>query len=138
MLSAFFSAVGIHTVRGSSSRLGHEATTELVEVLRAGNDVGITPDGPRGPAYEMKPGALTVARRVQAVVMLVGMDFESSWRAPSWDGFHVPLPFSRVHLRCVAAQAYAVDDRDEAARRFGELLVEINPDRKPATVRRRA
>ena len=70
--------------------------------------------------------------------MLVGMDFESSWRAPSWDGFHVPLPFSRVHLRCVAAQAYAVDDRDEAARRFGELLVEINPDRKPATVRRRA
>lgn len=138
LLSALFSALGIHTVRGSSSRLGHEATTELVEVLRAGNDVGITPDGPRGPAYEMKPGALTVARRVQAVVMLIGMDFESSWRAPSWDGFHLPMPFSRVHLRCVAAQADAVDDRDEVARRLGERLVEINPDRKPAPVRRRA
>jgi hypothetical protein len=138
LLSALFSAVGINTVRGSSSRLGHEAASALVEVLRDGNDVGITPDGPRGPVYEMKDGALTVARRVQAVVMLLGMDFESSWRAPSWDGLHVPWPFSRVRLRCVAVSADALDDRDEAARRLRERLVEINPDRKPAPVRRRA
>lgn len=137
-LSAFFAAVGIRTVRGSSSRLGQEAATALVEVLRAGNDVGITPDGPRGPAYELKPGALTVARRAQALVMLVGMDFESSWRVPSWDGFHVPMPFSRVHIRCVVAEADAVDDRDETAHRLGERLVGINPDRKPSPVRRRA
>jgi lysophospholipid acyltransferase (LPLAT)-like uncharacterized protein len=84
-------------VRGSSSRLGREAAKALVDVMRAGDDVGITPDGPRGPVYEMKPGALIVARRAQAAVVLVGMDFESSWRLPSWDGFHLsrsPSPAS--------------------------------------------
>ena len=137
-LSAFFSAVGIRAVRGSSSRFGREAASTLVDVLRAGNDVGITPDGPLGPVYEMKPGALVVARRAQTVVMLVGMDFESSWRLPSWDGFHVPVPFSRVRVRCMAVESSALDDRDEAARLLGGHLAEINPDRKPAPVRRRA
>jgi|CZKI01.1.fsa_nt_gi lysophospholipid acyltransferase (LPLAT)-like uncharacterized protein len=137
-LATFFSIAGLKAVRGSSSRLGREAATALVEELRDGNDVGITPDGPRGPVYEMKPGALIVARRARARVMLVGMDYESSWRLPSWDGFHVPKPFSRVHMRCVPVEAGALDDRDEAARQLGGRLAEINPDRKPAPVRRRA
>ena len=137
-LAAFFSIAGLRAVRGSSSRLGREAATALVEELRDGNDVGITPDGPRGPVYEMKPGALIVARRARARVMLVGMDYESSWRLRSWDGFHVPKPFSRVHMRCVAVEAGALDNRDEAARQLGGRLAEINPDRKPAPVRRRA
>jgi len=136
-LGAFFSAVGMRAVRGSSSRLGHEATSALVEVLRAGNDVGVTPDGPKGPVYEMKPGALIVARRARATVMLIGMDFESSWRLASWDGFHLPAPFSRVHVRCVAVEPDAGDDRDEAARSLGGRLAGINPDRRPAPVRRR-
>jgi lysophospholipid acyltransferase (LPLAT)-like uncharacterized protein len=137
-LEAFFSIAGLKAVRGSSSKLGREAATALVEELRDGNDVGITPDGPRGPVYEMKPGALIVARRARARVMLVGMDYESSWRLPSWDGFHVPKPFSRVHMRCLAVEAGELDDRDEAARQLGGRLAEINPDRKPAPVRRRA
>ena len=62
-LTAYFMAVGMKAVRGSSSRNGREAASALVEVLRSGCDVGITPDGPRGPVYEMKPGALIVARR---------------------------------------------------------------------------
>jgi hypothetical protein len=137
-LSAYFSFAGLKAVRGSSSRLGREAATALVEELRAGNDVGITPDGPRGPAYELKPGALIVARRARTRVMLIGLDFESSWRLPSWDGFHLPKPFSRVHMRCVAVGSDLLRDRGEAARELGARLAEINPDRKPAPVRRRA
>jgi len=137
-MSAFLSWGGVSAVRGSSSRLGREAATELVEELRAGNDVAISPDGPRGPLYEMKPGALIVARRAQTRVMLVGIDFESSWRLPSWDGFHLPKPFSRIHVRCVAVEPGALEDRDEAARQLGGRLAEISPDRKPAPVRRRA
>ena len=137
-LTAFFASAGLSAVRGSSSRLGREAATALVEELRNGNDVGITPDGPRGPMYEMKPGALIVARRARTRVMLLGMDYESSWRLPSWDGFHIPKPFSRVHMRCVAVEAGELDERDEAARQLGGRLAEINPDRKPAPVRRRA
>ncbi len=137
-LSAFLSSAGVREVRGSSSRLGREAAASLIEELRAGHDVGITPDGPRGPLYEMKSGALTVARRAGSRVLLTGMDFESSWRLPSWDGFHLPKPFSRVHARFVAIEGDELEDRDDAARRLGARLAEINPDRKPAPVRRRA
>ena len=138
-LTAFFSALGLRTVRGSSSRLGREAASDLLEVLRAGNDVGITPDGPRGPVYEMKPGAFVVARRARTRVVLAGMDFESSWRMASWDGFHVPRPFSRVHMRFEVVDAGQLDDREEAAQQLGRRLAEMNPDRTPAPpVRRRA
>ena len=71
-LTAFFSLAGMRTVRGSSSRLGREAATALVEVLKAGYDVGITPDGPRGPLYALKPGSIIVARRTRAPLLLVG------------------------------------------------------------------
>ena len=71
--SARFSPLaGVGTVRGSSSRLGREAATTLVETLRAGHDIGLTPDGPRGPRYELKPGGLIVARRTRAPLLLIG------------------------------------------------------------------
>ena len=137
-LAAYFLAVGMRAVRGSSSRMGREAATGLVEVLKAGHDAGITPDGPRGPVYQMKPGALIVARRAQVRVCLVGMDFESSWRVSSWDGFHLPRPFSRAKLRFELVRADELGDRDEAALQLGARLCAMNPDRVPAPVRRRA
>jgi lysophospholipid acyltransferase (LPLAT)-like uncharacterized protein len=135
-LTAFFLACGVETVRGSSSRLGREAVKGLVDVMRAGDDAGITPDGPRGPAYEMKPGALVVARRSHAAVVLVGLDFESSRRFPSWDGFHLPLPFSRVHARFQFVDPDVAQYRDEGAAKLGAALAALNPDRTPAPVRR--
>jgi lysophospholipid acyltransferase (LPLAT)-like uncharacterized protein len=137
-LAAFFSSMGLRAVRGSSSRRGREAATAMVGMLRGGCDAGITPDGPRGPVYEMKPGALIVARRARPRVVLVGIDFESSWRVASWDGFHLPKPFSRVLMRFVTVEPGELDDRDEAARSLGRRLSELNPDRIPAPVRRRA
>lgn len=97
-LTDFFGHMGLRAVRGSSSRGGREAAAELIQLLRAGQDVGITPDGPRGPVYVCKPGAITVARRGGARVILIGATFESAWRLRGWDGFFLPCPFSRVHL----------------------------------------
>ena len=128
-LAAYFAAAGMRVVRGSSSRMGREAASALVEVLRSGSDVGITPDGPRGPCYEMKPGAVIVARRARTRVVLAGMAFESAWRLSSWDGFYLPRPFSRARLRFEEVPAEALIDRDEAVRRLGARLNELNPDR---------
>lgn len=127
-LSAFFSLAGLRTVRGSSSRLGREAANALVGVLRAGLDVGITPDGPRGPRYDFKPGALIVARRTGASLLLVGAEFESAWQLRSWDRFYLPRPFSRVIMRCTLVPASALGERESAAVTVAGQLRAINSD----------
>jgi lysophospholipid acyltransferase (LPLAT)-like uncharacterized protein len=127
-LSAFFAMVGMRTVRGSSSRLGREAATALVDVLRAGFDVGITPDGPRGPCYDFKPGAIIVARRTRAPLLLVGAEFASAWRLGSWDRFSIPLPFSRVRMRCEIIAPEQLADREAGIALVRERLLALNPD----------
>ena len=127
-LTAFFSLAGMRTVRGSSSRLGREAATALVDVLRAGHDVGITPDGPRGPCYELKPGGVIVARRTRAPALLVGAEFTSAWRVRSWDRFYVPRPFSRVRMRCEVLLPEQLADRDAGVALMRERLLALNPD----------
>lgn len=128
-LTAFFALAGLGTVRGSSSRMGREAATALVEMLRDGYDVGITPDGPRGPCYDVKPGAVIVARRTRAPLLLVGGEFTAAWRLGSWDRFYIPVPFSRVRMRCELIDVDQLADRDAGIAMLRERLLTINPDR---------
>lgn len=136
-LAGFFSLIGLRTVRGSSSRLGREAATALVDLLRNGQDVGITPDGPRGPCYEVKPGSVIVTRRTRTPMLVIGADFTSAWRLRSWDGFYLPKPFSRVVMRCELLPAELLTDRDAAVALLQARLRAINPDRQPLPRRRR-
>ncbi len=86
----------IKAVRGSSSRGGVAAAREMVEILRSGWDVGITPDGPRGPARQVKDGALRVAQLSGApIVPIANSNSRRLVLKKAWDRFHVPLPFGR-------------------------------------------
>jgi lysophospholipid acyltransferase (LPLAT)-like uncharacterized protein len=85
-------------VRGSSSRRGAQAMVELAKYVKSGHDIGITPDGPRGPRYRMNMGVIKLAQLTGAKVMPVHMRFDRAWRLPTWDGFLLPVPFSRVEI----------------------------------------
>jgi lysophospholipid acyltransferase (LPLAT)-like uncharacterized protein len=93
-------------VRGSSSRLGASAILQLTDVLASGRDVVITPDGPRGPAYELGPGIIFLAQKSRAPVVPVNMEYSSCWRLKSWDRFILPRPFSKV--RVIIGQSHHV------------------------------
>ena len=93
-------------VRGSSSRLGASAILQLTDVLASGRDVVITPDGPRGPAYELGPGIIFLAQKSGAAVLPVNMEYSSCWRLKSWDRLILPRPFSKV--RVIIGQPYHV------------------------------
>ena len=97
---------GYDVVRGSSSRLGASAILQLTEALAAGRDVVITPDGPRGPAYELGPGIIFLAQKSGAAVLPMNLEFSHCWRLGSWDRFIVPRPFSKV--RVLIGQRYRV------------------------------
>lgn len=126
-LSAFFESAGLRVVRGSSSRGGREAAAGLVEVLRAGHDAGITPDGPRGPIYVCKPGAVVVARRARARVLLVGLHHEHAWTVGSWDRFQIPRPFSRFRLLTEELDEESIAAED-ARERIEAVLRALNRD----------
>jgi lysophospholipid acyltransferase (LPLAT)-like uncharacterized protein len=89
---------GYDVVRGSSSRLGASAIRQLTDVLASGRDVVITPDGPRGPAYELGPGIIFLAQKSGAEVLPMNLEFSRCWRLGSWDRFIVPRPFAKVRV----------------------------------------
>jgi lysophospholipid acyltransferase (LPLAT)-like uncharacterized protein len=97
---------GYDVVRGSSSRLGASAILQLADILASGRDVVITPDGPRGPAYEIGPGIIFLAQKSGAAVVPVNMEYSSCWRIKSWDRFIIPRPFAKV--RVIVGQPHRV------------------------------
>src|SRR5438046_892153 len=86
---------GVHSIAGSSRRGGSAALRQMLKRLAAGECVGITPDGPRGPPMQASSGIINVARL--AGVPIVPIVFATSRRRvlPSWDRFHLALPFGR-------------------------------------------
>lgn len=93
---------GFFLVRGSSSRGGKEALQEMVTLMRQNRDVGITPDGPRGPAEEVKPGIAQLARLTGAPVIPAAFSGSRMKILATWDRFRIPCPFSKI--------VYVIDD----------------------------
>lgn len=82
-----FGNVGI---RGSSSRGGRAALQNMVKHLARGFGGAMTPDGPRGPVYEIKPGLLTAASRAGAVIIPFHYEADRQWLFRSWDQTKLP------------------------------------------------
>jgi lysophospholipid acyltransferase (LPLAT)-like uncharacterized protein len=89
---------GVELVEGSSTRGGVGAYRQLLRRLRQGQSVCITPDGPRGPARQVKAGVLHLARLSGCAVVPVGLALTRRRRLRSWDRSVLPLPFGRAVL----------------------------------------
>jgi lysophospholipid acyltransferase (LPLAT)-like uncharacterized protein len=99
ILAHVMGQLGMDAVRGSSSRRGSRAMRELIELVQDGRDVAITPDGPRGPRYFFGPGAISLAQLTGTPITPVHARFSRCVRLKTWDGFIIPLPFSRVSVK---------------------------------------
>ena len=140
LITRLIQRLGYVTARGSSTRGGDAGVRELLAWAEQGRQLAVTPDGPRGPAEQVKPGLVYLAARTGRRVVPIGFGARPAWVLRSWDRFRVPRPFARV---CVthgdpltldahddAAVALARDEIDsaltavtrEARRRVGEEL----------------
>jgi lysophospholipid acyltransferase (LPLAT)-like uncharacterized protein len=95
-LADFARALGYRAVRGSSSRGAARALLGAVRELQAGRAVAFTPDGPRGPRRELKPGVVAAAQRGGGVIMPIHARADRGWRLDSWDRFLIPKPAARI------------------------------------------
>ncbi|MCR5184253.1 MAG: lysophospholipid acyltransferase family protein [Opitutales bacterium] len=124
-LASIFKLVGIKTIRGSTSRRGGQALLEMIRRLNAGEDVAITPDGPRGPAHHFNQGAALLAQKISGGVALISMKPRRAWYFNSWDRFSVPLPFSTIDVKVSLLQhdpSWETISTTELAKKFGEDL----------------
>ena len=131
-LTAILERFGVQPVRGSSSRRGPQALLELITWAERGYDLAITPDGPRGPRYVVQDGVMSLAQITG--LPIISASYHLSWkiRLKSWDGFQIPVPFSRCEVfagRIIQVPREATDaEREELRKQLETELRAISSD----------
>jgi hypothetical protein len=106
---------GLVPVRGSPKQGGAAALREMLRLLAQGRNVVLTPDGPTGPRYVLKPGVTALARKRGVPIIPLAFSAPYRWEFNTWDRMKVPKPFSRTVI-LVGAPFWVTGDDDEAER----------------------
>jgi len=91
--------LGYDVVHGSSSRGGTRVMVQLIRKLRAGVDVAVAVDGPKGPPLHAKPGVVLLAKMSGCSILPITACAKVHWRFRSWDRLRLPMPFNHVTLQ---------------------------------------
>ena len=89
---------GNNTVRGSSSKGSAGATRKILKLLRRDQVVAMTPDGPRGPKYQVQSGIVFLAASAGVPIIPLHIEASRQWVLNSWDNHLFPKPFSTIHI----------------------------------------
>ena len=132
LLARVLEHFSVEPVRGSSSRRGPQALREMISWAERGFDLAITPDGPRGPCYQVQDGVVSTAQLTGLPIIPVSYHLNWKFRPNSWDRFQVPLPFARCRIRVgeiVRVPREATDSERETLRqRLEETMRAITED----------
>jgi lysophospholipid acyltransferase (LPLAT)-like uncharacterized protein len=131
-LSSLVAPFGIVPIRGSSSRRGAQALLEATTWLEKNYNMAITPDGPRGPAYQVQDGIIQLAQVTGRPIIPVSSYVHPKIRMRSWDRFQIPLPFavcemrhgSPIWLRRDASE----EERERARLNLEKVMIELTQD----------
>jgi hypothetical protein len=86
-----------NVIRGSSSTGGEVALGIMVDFAKNNNSIAITPDGPRGPAFKLKAGAVVTAKKSGLPLVLAGIGYKNKKLLKSWDSFQIPIFFTKAN-----------------------------------------
>lgn len=89
-------AWGAEVIRGSANRSGALALRDMQGMMKRGYSIVTTADGPRGPKYEFKAGAILMARIAAVPILPIACAANRAWYLDRWDNFMIPKPFARV------------------------------------------
>lgn len=90
--------LNIYPIEGSTSRGGAKALINSLSALKKGEDVLITPDGPRGPRFTINDGIVALAQKSNLEVFTINFQANNYWQLKSWDKFVIPKPFSKITI----------------------------------------
>jgi len=119
-------------VHGSTTRNAAKVLIRALRSLKAGEDVGITPDGPKGPRHSVSDGVVVMAQKTGAKVVAVHCIPTKYWEIKSWDRFTIPKPFGVLDY--YASEPFSLEGMEfEAARALvkAKLLKHEVPLKEP-------
>ena len=119
---------GIEQARGSTSRRSLTGMRQILRKVEDGCDVGMTPDGPKGPRRRVQPGVVAVARFTGLPIIPVGFSAAPARRLKTWDRTLVPKFFSKG-LFLYGEPIRVRREADEAEQEDGRLALEAALDR---------
>jgi len=132
MLARILELFEVEPVRGSSSRRGARALREFTTFAERGLDLAITPDGPRGPCYQVQEGVIHAAQLTGLAILPASLNLNWKIRLKSWDRFQIPLPFALCRARTaeVIRVPRDINDEERAAlrARLERVMREITVD----------
>jgi len=112
-IARFVQRFGNGAARGSSTRGATGAFVEMVRLIRAGCPAAFTIDGPKGPRYVAKMGAVLLAKKTGQPILPFTITAAKFWEAKkTWDRSQVPRPFTRARVD-IAAPIYVGPDADD-------------------------
>jgi len=91
---------GLDTIRGSSTRGAARVLLQAIKAVKNGADLGITPDGPKGPRFSVSEGIIVVAQKLDCPIILQTCRPSRYWQLGSWDKFVIPKPFCHLEFYC--------------------------------------
>ncbi|HIC43769.1 MAG TPA: DUF374 domain-containing protein [Sulfurimonas sp.] len=91
---------GLETVRGSSRKGAARVLIQAIKKVKDGYDLGLTPDGPKGPRFSMSDGIIAIAQKSKSSIIVQTSVPSSFWQLGSWDKFMIPKPFSHIDFYC--------------------------------------
>lgn len=130
---------GIETVRGSSNKKGVDkggarALVEFRRLLKQGTSVSLTPDGPRGPRYEIQGGVIWLASKCGVPIVPIGYNPSHYFQVKNWDRTVIPAPFSRGVFKIGKPIEIPRDLNEETSEAYRKLvhdgLMAITVDKK--------
>lgn len=118
IIAKYCAKYGFVSIRGSTNKGGIKALKESLGALKRGYDIGICPDGPRGPRHSIADGIVAMAARTQTRIIPFHVHCDNAWEFNTWDRFKIPKPFSTIEYRASAPFSIPKDMELEAAKRL--------------------
>jgi len=97
LISKTIKYFGLGTLAGSTDKSAARVLIQAIKTIKEGYDIGITPDGPKGPRHEVADGIIVMAQKTAAKIVLVEIKPTKFWQFNSWDKFVVPKPFGTIN-----------------------------------------
>ena len=112
LIAGALSFLKIRAIRGSSRKGAKQVLFQAFKSIKSGEEVLISPDGPRGPRHSMSDGAVGIALKSKLPVFIMNFTAQRYWQLNSWDKFVIPKPFSRVdfYIQSISLDGMAIEE----------------------------